>query len=332
MDVSSPFMRTLSWQQVYARRLAASRLDERAPHDELLEVARATLGAHAQLMTGAELALSARVDGVTRDEVRELLWERRALVKGNTIRGTLHLHPADDFALWKSLGADALARAEVARLAGADARGRGVPAGGGARRARRAADARGDRRRDRRDVRRPHRDRLVGPPARPGGRRALPRPAARPQGHVRPLRPLDRRAGSCATATTRSASSCAATSRRTAPCAATSSSTGSRSSCLRMRSTTWRRSTSRACARTCFPGTAFPDAEPAGVRLLSHYDVYVIACHPRAHLIPEQKERIFLRGAGPNPALLVDGRVAGVWSRTLRGQAHGDPTSSRSGG
>jgi hypothetical protein len=55
------------------------------------------------------------------------------------------------------------------------------------------------------------------------------------------------------------------------------------------------------------------------VRLLAHYDVYVVACHPRDHLIPEQKERIFLRGAGPHPALLVAGRVAGVWSRTLRG-------------
>jgi hypothetical protein len=54
------------------------------------------------------------------------------------------------------------------------------------------------------------------------------------------------------------------------------------------------------------------------VRLLSHYDVYVIACHPRDHLIPEQKERIFLRGGGPNPALLVDGRVAGVWRRAQR--------------
>jgi hypothetical protein len=66
------------------------------------------------------------------------------------------------------------------------------------------------------------------------------------------------------------------------------------------------------------PQTEFPDERPNGVRLLSHYDVYVIACHPRTHLIPHHKERIFLRGGGPNPALLVDGRVAGVWSRTPR--------------
>jgi len=56
------------------------------------------------------------------------------------------------------------------------------------------------------------------------------------------------------------------------------------------------------------------------VRLLSHYDVYTIACHPRDHLIPVRKERVFLRGAGPNPVLLVDGRVAGVWSRRQRGR------------
>jgi hypothetical protein len=68
------------------------------------------------------------------------------------------------------------------------------------------------------------------------------------------------------------------------------------------------------------PATAFPDAGPSGVRLLSHYDVYVIACHPRDHLIPQHKERIFLRGAGPNPALLVDGRVRGVWQREQRGR------------
>jgi hypothetical protein len=68
------------------------------------------------------------------------------------------------------------------------------------------------------------------------------------------------------------------------------------------------------------PGDAFPDRVPAGVRLLWHYDVYVVACHPRDHLIPEQRERVFLRGAGPHPTLLVDGRVAGLWKRTQRGR------------
>jgi len=91
------------WDQVYARRLARSSLDERAPRDRLLEVASATCGVHAQLMTGAELALSARVEDVTRDDVRDALWQARSLVKAGTLRTTLHLHPADDVALWKSV-------------------------------------------------------------------------------------------------------------------------------------------------------------------------------------------------------------------------------------
>jgi hypothetical protein len=52
-----------------------------------------------------------RVDGVTQADVREALWERRALVKAWTIRGTLHLHPAGELPLWlaarrAALGAD----------------------------------------------------------------------------------------------------------------------------------------------------------------------------------------------------------------------------------
>ncbi len=38
--------------------------------------------------------------GVTRDDVRGALWERRSLVKAWTIRGTLHLHPAGELPLW----------------------------------------------------------------------------------------------------------------------------------------------------------------------------------------------------------------------------------------
>jgi hypothetical protein len=46
----------------------------------------------------------------------------------------------------------------------------------------------------------------------------------------------------------------------------------------------------------------------------------VIGCAPRERLIPLQRERIFHRGAGPNPALLVDGAVAGTWRRERRGR------------
>ena len=48
----------------------------------------------------AELQLAARVEGITQADVREALWERRELVKSWTLRGTLHLHPADELRLW----------------------------------------------------------------------------------------------------------------------------------------------------------------------------------------------------------------------------------------
>ena len=57
-------------------------------------------GIHAQVQASAELQLAARVDGVTQADVREALWEHRALAKAWTVRGTLHLHPADELPLW----------------------------------------------------------------------------------------------------------------------------------------------------------------------------------------------------------------------------------------
>jgi hypothetical protein len=65
-----------------------------------VEVVRDVCGIHAQVMSSAELAISARVDGVTQQEVRAALWEKRSLAKTWTIRGTLHLHPADELPLW----------------------------------------------------------------------------------------------------------------------------------------------------------------------------------------------------------------------------------------
>ena len=51
-------------------------------------------------MGSAELSIAARVDGIAQEDVRGELWEKRSLAKTWTIRGTLHLHPADELPLW----------------------------------------------------------------------------------------------------------------------------------------------------------------------------------------------------------------------------------------
>jgi DNA glycosylase AlkZ-like len=86
----------LSWEQVRAFRLGRS-LDGSGG---IVETARRLNGVHAQVMSCAELALAGRVDGLRVEDVREALWERRDLVKTWAMRGTLHLLPADELALW----------------------------------------------------------------------------------------------------------------------------------------------------------------------------------------------------------------------------------------
>jgi hypothetical protein len=48
----------------------------------------------------AELMLGLRVAGITRQDVRAALWEKRTLVKTVGLRGTLHLLSADEVPLW----------------------------------------------------------------------------------------------------------------------------------------------------------------------------------------------------------------------------------------
>ena len=81
-----------------ARRLARSSLTERG--SDLVGVVRQVGGIHAQVQASAELQLAARVDGLTQQDVRDALWRDRTLVKTWTLRGTLHLHPADELSLW----------------------------------------------------------------------------------------------------------------------------------------------------------------------------------------------------------------------------------------
>ena len=63
-------------------------------------------------------------------------------------------------------------------------------------------------------------------------------------------------------------------------------------------------------------------ADAGGVRLLPYFDAYLIGCHPRSRLFPGRAgERALSRGqAGNVPALLIDGRVAGVWRQRRSGR------------
>ena len=102
----------VGWDQVRARRLARSSLSERSPAERLVDVVGAVCGVHAQVQASAELQLATRVDGIVQADVRTALWEERALVKAWTIRGTLHLHPADELPLWHAARRAVLASAD----------------------------------------------------------------------------------------------------------------------------------------------------------------------------------------------------------------------------
>ena len=90
----------LGWPNVLSWRLGYQSLDRRTPREDLLGVVSKICGAHAQVMSSAELTLWARVEGLEPDAVREVLWEKRTLVKTWAMRGTLHLLPAEELPLW----------------------------------------------------------------------------------------------------------------------------------------------------------------------------------------------------------------------------------------
>ena len=90
----------LTWPGVLAWRLERQQLAERAPRERALAVVGAIAGLHAQLAASAELTLWARVAGLVREDVSRWLWQERALVKTWAMRGTLHLLPSEELGLW----------------------------------------------------------------------------------------------------------------------------------------------------------------------------------------------------------------------------------------
>jgi hypothetical protein len=90
----------LTWSGVTARRMARHSLTEPATGLAPADIAGVMCGAHAQVLTAAELSIGRRIAGATRSDVRRALWERRTLVKTFGPRGTVHLLPATDLPMW----------------------------------------------------------------------------------------------------------------------------------------------------------------------------------------------------------------------------------------
>jgi hypothetical protein len=64
------------------------------------DIAGVLCGAHAQVLSAAELSIARRIAGATRADVRRALWEDRTLVKTFGPRGTVHLLPTADLPMW----------------------------------------------------------------------------------------------------------------------------------------------------------------------------------------------------------------------------------------
>jgi hypothetical protein len=100
MTAKSTTPAALTWSGVTARRMARHALAEPAADLSPAGIAGVLCGAHAQVLSAAELSIGRRIAGVTRADVQRALWEERALVKTFGPRGTIHLLPTADLPVW----------------------------------------------------------------------------------------------------------------------------------------------------------------------------------------------------------------------------------------
>jgi hypothetical protein len=93
-------VKSLTWQQVNAWRLAQHYLTSRLQRQDFVAAVTGVSGIQAQLMSAAELALWARVEGLSPKDVQSALWHNHSLIKTWAMRGTLHLIAASDLPLY----------------------------------------------------------------------------------------------------------------------------------------------------------------------------------------------------------------------------------------
>jgi hypothetical protein len=97
---------TWTWEQAGARRLRRHGLAAGSEHTGVVDAASAMCGAHAQVLTAAELSLGLRTRSATRADVQHAVLGSHTLVKTFGPRGTVHVLPMAELAMWTgALGA-----------------------------------------------------------------------------------------------------------------------------------------------------------------------------------------------------------------------------------
>src|SRR5260370_13934978 len=93
-------MTGLSGEQVASWRLSKHHLAERAEKNQLIRVVKDVCGIQAQVLSGALIAIWARVEGVSAQDIEDALWKQHTPVKTWAMRGTLHLLTATDLPIY----------------------------------------------------------------------------------------------------------------------------------------------------------------------------------------------------------------------------------------
>jgi hypothetical protein len=94
----------VSWPAANVRRLQRHALLTPASSGaDPAEIAAVICGAHAQVLSAAELSLALRIHAATRTTVRQALWDGHRLIKTYGPRGTVHLLAADDLPMWMAV-------------------------------------------------------------------------------------------------------------------------------------------------------------------------------------------------------------------------------------
>jgi len=90
----------MSWGEVSARRLARHGLTAPLADAGPADAVAVMCGAHAQVLSAAELSIGLRLATGTRADVRDALWTGRGLIKTFGPRGTVHLLATRDLPMW----------------------------------------------------------------------------------------------------------------------------------------------------------------------------------------------------------------------------------------